>query len=49
MSHRKPVLKIEPIEEKKTVRELFKGVQGSLKCTDDELMTPESEEWGDLI
>ncbi len=48
-SHRKPVLKIEPIGKKKTVRELFKEVEGSFKCADEDLMKPESEEWGDLM
>jgi len=48
-SHRKPVLRIEPINKKKTVQELFRDVQGHLECSDDVLLKPETEEWGDLV
>ena len=48
-SHRKPVLRIEPINKKKTVRELFKDVHGHLECSEDDLLKPETEEWENMI
>ncbi len=46
-SHRKPVLRIEPINKKKSVKDLFEDVQGHLDCSDTDLLKPETEEWGD--
>ena len=46
--HRTPVIRINPIKTKKrTVDEVFKDLRGKVKYYDD-IMKPETEEWGDI-
>jgi antitoxin (DNA-binding transcriptional repressor) of toxin-antitoxin stability system len=45
--HNKPVLKIVPIRQGKTVQEVFGGVQGKVVYHDD-INTPTDGEWGEL-
>ena len=44
-NHRKPVLRIEPIRNRGTLGEVFKGVSTGLSATRDELLAPETEGW----
>ena len=45
--HNRPVLRIQPIVQKKTVEELFGAIQGKIVyCAD--INTPVTDEWGAL-
>ena len=46
-SHRVPVLRIQPIKPKKTVKEVFGHHWGKVKISDD-IMQPETDEWSDI-
>lgn len=46
MDHGTPVLKIEPIAPKRTIFEVFAGFQ-QLDDIPDDVLGPETEEWGD--
>ena len=45
--HNRPVLRIQPIEEKKTVEEMFGTVQDKVIYRED-INTPTIDEWKDL-
>ena len=45
--HGKPVLKIEPIAEERSIFEVFKEFNNSVNIS-EEALTPEPEEWGDF-
>jgi antitoxin (DNA-binding transcriptional repressor) of toxin-antitoxin stability system len=45
--NRIPVLKVLPIKKKKNVEEVFAKIQGKVKYNED-ILTPETEEWGDV-
>jgi prevent-host-death family protein len=45
--HRKPVLKVVPYKEKKSLKEIFAPYQGKAKYHAP-VTDPETEEWGDL-
>ena len=46
-SHRVPVLRIQPIKQKKTVKDVFADQWGKVDIPDD-VMDPETDEWGDI-
>ena len=46
--HNRPVLRIQPIAEKKTVEEVFGTVQGEVIYRED-INTPTTDEWKDLL
>ncbi len=48
-SHRKPVLKISRLSEKKPVSELFSDIQGKVKLSEDNILSSEADEWGELL
>ncbi len=45
--HNRPVLRIQPIAQKKTVEEVFGGIQGKVVYRED-INTPTTDEWGAL-
>ena len=45
--HNRPVLRIQPIEQKKTVEEVFGTVQGKVIYRED-INTPTTGEWKDM-
>ena len=45
--HNRPVLRIQPIAQKKTVEEVFGTVQGKVIYCED-INTPTTDEWKDL-
>lgn len=45
--HNRPVLRIQPIEQKKTVEEVFGALQGKVVYRED-INTPTTDEWGAL-
>ena len=45
--HNRPVLRIQPIAQKKTVEEVFGNVQGKVIYRED-INTPTTDEWKDL-
>ena len=47
-SHRKPVLKISRLSDKKTVSELFSDIRGKVNLSEKDIMVPETDEWGGL-
>ena len=44
--HNRPVLRIQPIAQKKTVEEAFGNIQGRVIYRED-INTPTTDEWGD--
>ena len=47
-SHRKPVVKVVRLEERKTVEEVFWEVRNRVRLDDAAVQKPETEEWGEL-
>ena len=45
--HNRPVLRIQPIAQKKTVEEVFDTIQGKVIYRED-INTPTTDEWKDL-
>lgn len=45
--HNRPVLRIQPIAQKKTVEEVFGTLQGKVIYHED-INTPTTDEWGEL-
>ena len=45
--HNRPVLRIQPIAQKKTVEEVFGSIQGKVIYRED-VNTPTTDEWGAL-
>ena len=45
--HNRPVLRIQPIAQKKTVEEVFGVIQGKVAYRED-INTPTTDEWGAL-
>ena len=45
--HRKPVLKVEPIRNQQPLTKAFSDLQGKLKTTEEDLLSPLSSEWED--
>ena len=45
--HNRPVLRIQPIVQKKTVEEVFGAIQGKVVYRED-INTPTTDEWGTL-
>ena len=45
--HNRPVLRIQPIVQKKTVEEVFGAIQGKVVYRED-VNTPTTDEWGAL-
>ena len=45
--HNRPVLRIQPIAQKKTVEEVFGSIQGKVIYRED-VNTPTTDEWGTL-
>ena len=46
--HSRPVLKITPFDEKKSIHELFTPFQGKISYSKD-IWDFDAEEWGDLV
>ena len=46
--HGNPVLKIEPIADRRSIFDVFKEFNNSVEIP-DEALTPEPEEWGDFL
>ena len=47
--HNKPVLKITPVAEKKSINELFAQWRGKIEFDDEALNSPTIDEWGDIL
>ena len=46
-SHRKPVLKVEPIRERTSILDAYADLQGRLRGSRKEILAPETDEWED--
>jgi antitoxin (DNA-binding transcriptional repressor) of toxin-antitoxin stability system len=42
-----PILRIIPIKKKRHVKDVFSDIRGAIKYADD-ILKPETEEWGEL-
>lgn len=48
-SHRRPVLKVTRLLDKRSAEEVFKDTRGKARLPDEVVLAPEPDEWGDSL
>ena len=47
-NHGRPVLRVEPIRERKPLADAFADASGQLRVAEEDLLQPETDEWDDV-